>query len=370
MQKLKNILLLLATIIIFLILFEVLFRVFNIAPDYGPLKGLYQKDDALDFKMTPNFTGKFVRQEFNINIFTNSNGLRDAEYGAKKQNDFRILELGDSFTWGAYGTELNQTFAKILEKKLNEKSNGLNYQVINAGVPGYGTDQELLYLKNDGYKFNPDIVMVNFFVGNDFLDNSRTHELTVKKGYLVSNSPRQNALENMRNFLIMHFHSYRLIEKGTISLFNNFIQKYVKGKVQYDEYESKLFLKPASSEMNGEFSKTKIILDEMNSYLKSKNIKFVIVIIPLSYQVDENQKETFIKNNLDKKDFDMQQPQKIIIEWARKNNVEVIDLLPDLSKLNNNGDLYWKLNAHFNAKGNEAAGNIIYNNLVSRNITK
>ena len=56
----------------------------------------------------------------------------------------------------------------------------------------------------------------------------------------------------------------------------------------------------------------------------------------------------------------MGQPQKVIKEWAMQNNVTMIDLLPELSAQNSNDDFYWKLNSHFNAKGNEVAAKIIY----------
>ncbi len=115
---------------------------------------------------------------------------------------------------------------------------------------------------------------------------------------------------------------------------------------------------------------TKQILDDMNSYLKSKNIRFVVVIIPLDYQVDEAKKQSFIQNNLQGKDFDIGQPQKIILEWARQNDVNAIDLMPELEKLEKDYDLYWKLNGHFNEKGNEEVGRIVYEYLEENNIIK
>jgi len=363
---LKNILLLMGTIIVFLILLEGIARLFNLSSDYGAEKGMYRKDDLLDYSLTPNFTGRFTKSEFSIEVSTNSLGLRDVQYSDKKQNDYRILALGDSFTWGAYGTELSQTFIKLLEKKLNEKPDGLNYQVINAGAPGYGTDQEFLYLEKKSYQLKPDLVLLNFFVGNDFHDNIQSGEFTVKDGVLVAKKIKVSAPGKIRNFLLKYSYAYRLMEKGAIVLFKDFIQNHIKNKIENENYEAQLFSKPANDVMNEEFANTEKILGKLISYVKLNNMKLAIVIIPLNYQVDENQRQIFVRSNFkENQQYDMQQPQNAVKDWAKQNNVFVIDLLPGLSKINNNGGLYWKLNAHFNAKGNEEVSNIIYNELIN-----
>jgi len=267
---------------------------------------------------------------------------------------------------GGYGIASNETFLKILEKRLNENSPDTNYQVINAGVPGYGTKEEMFYLINRGYKLQPDLVILNFFAGNDFLGNIESEGLTAKNGILVKKKFKVTMAEKIRSFMLVHFHSYRLIEKRLINLFGNFIGKHVRGKIQQDGYQSELFLKPANDNIKLQINMAKELLDNMNSYLASNDIKFAIVIIPLKYQVDENLKELFIKNNYRAgEEVDMELPEKIIIEWALQNNVTVIDLLPKLSALNQNNDFYWKLNPHFNVKGNEVVGSIIYDELTN-----
>ena len=368
---LPGVLLLAITIIILFFLLETAVRIFNLAPDFGASKGMFQKDKLLDYSLTPNFSGKFAKSEFSIGVSTNSLGIRDVEYTDKKPNDYRILALGDSFTWGAYGTQLNQTFVKLLEKKLNKNPDKNNYQIINAGVPGYGTDQEMIYLENKGYKLKPDLVILNFFVGNDFKDNMQSGEFTVENGVLVSKNFNASASQMIRTFLIIYSHAYRVMEKGAIILFKDFIQKYIKGKIENDNYEKQLFLKPANAEISKEFGNTEKILDDFNAYIKSSSMKLVIVIIPLNYQVDNNQKQDFIKNNFNENEkYEMQLPQAVIKEWANKNNVTAIDLQPELAKIDNNDDLYWKLNGHFNANGNEAAAEIIYSELINnKNLT-
>jgi len=361
-----NVLLSLAAIIIFLFFFEIILRVTNISSDYGYPDGMYQEDTLLGYGMAPNFKGEFVKPEFRIEIATNSLGLRDREYFAKESDDYRILALGDSFTWGGYGIASNETFLKILEKRLNEKSPDTNYQVINAGVPGYGTKEEMFYLINRGYKLQPDLVILNFFVGNDFLGNIESEGLTAKDGILVKKKFKVTTAEKVRSFMLIHLHSYRLIEKKVITLFGNFIEKHIRGKIQQDGYQSELFLKAINDDIKSQIDTVKELLNNMNSYLSSNDIKFVIVVIPLKYQVDENLKELFIKNNYRVgEEVDMEFPEKIIVEWALQNDVSVIDLLPRLSALNQNNDFYWKLNPHFNVKGNEVVGSIIYAELTN-----
>ena len=77
--------------------------------------------------------------------------------------------------------------------------------------------------------------------------------------------------------------------------------------------------------------------------------------------------DTFIKKNFKSKDLvDIGAPQKAIIEWADKNNVPVIDLMPELAKKNQNNDFYWQFNPHFNIKGNQEVAQVLYTQLKTK----
>jgi hypothetical protein len=102
----------------------------------------------------------------------NSKGLRDVEHDYEKPADtYRILVLGDSFVEGRQ-VELERLFTRILEDLLNENAGqtGLHFEVISAGFGGWGTDQQLLYYENEGYKYSADLVLVSF-VFNDVSNN-------------------------------------------------------------------------------------------------------------------------------------------------------------------------------------------------------
>lgn len=97
-------------------------------------------------------------------ITINSKGLRDGEYSFDRNDKKRILVLGDSFAWG-FGVTEKERFSELLESKLG------NSEIFNAAVAGYSTDQQFLYYVNEGYKFNPDIVLL-LFCENDFIGNN------------------------------------------------------------------------------------------------------------------------------------------------------------------------------------------------------
>ncbi|MEM4235239.1 MAG: GDSL-type esterase/lipase family protein [Candidatus Methanomethylicaceae archaeon] len=79
-----------------------------------------------------------------------------------------MLVLGDSFA-EALQVPLEATFAKQLEAELNEM--GPPVEVINAGVGGWGTDQEAIFYAIEGFRYQPDLVLLLLFPHNDILNN-------------------------------------------------------------------------------------------------------------------------------------------------------------------------------------------------------
>jgi len=144
MSKLK----LIGYLIAVFIVFELLFRVFN------PFGISYF-----------NYTYKYFKscQETRLGYYlcnseeTNAFGLRGTEIGDK--NKKRILLIGDSVVWGM-GVSANETFAYQLQCMLPK------YQVINAGIGGWNTQNEYLWLKYEGIALKPDIVIL-YITAND-----------------------------------------------------------------------------------------------------------------------------------------------------------------------------------------------------------
>ena len=114
---------------------------------YHPTRGWAMIPNVKD--MTPFGPGKFVN--------TNSKGLRGTtEYPyARVPGKERILVLGDSFTFGTDVSD-EETYSHYLEADIP------NTEVLNLGIQGYGQDQMLLYLKEEGVKYHPDVVLLGF----------------------------------------------------------------------------------------------------------------------------------------------------------------------------------------------------------------
>jgi lysophospholipase L1-like esterase len=135
------------------------------------LKTWLEPVELLGFRLPSNFEGRGVVDEY---IKTNSQGLRDVEHDWKKRDGtFRILALGDSFTFG-WGVKLEESFIKQLERQLAREI-ALPVETINAGVPGYGLNHYYIYLKHIGIKYQPDVVVLSYFA--DDLPYSLKEEL-------------------------------------------------------------------------------------------------------------------------------------------------------------------------------------------------
>ncbi len=106
-------------------------------------------------------------------IYINSYSLRNREISETAGPDTtRIVILGDSFAYGQAVAE-EDIFVRRLERILNERSGGRAYEVVNAGVPGYGSAQELLFMRELSERgVRGDIYLLVMFT-NDILDNLR-----------------------------------------------------------------------------------------------------------------------------------------------------------------------------------------------------
>jgi lysophospholipase L1-like esterase len=145
-------------------------------------------DEELGWALRPSSMG-WYRYEGAARIQINSAGFRGPEIRREKPAGvFRVAVIGDSFTIGLDVPD-EQIFTHLLEKRLNGNPcvRGQRVEVLNFGVGGYGTLQELMVLRKHALAYRPDLVLLMFFSGNDVSDNSRAirQSMTDEAPFLV-----------------------------------------------------------------------------------------------------------------------------------------------------------------------------------------
>jgi tetratricopeptide (TPR) repeat protein len=122
---------------------------------------LYRYDKTLGWFPIPNTTNQFTASR-TITAAHNSMGFREREL--VRSSKPRVLVIGDSFVWG-YDVEAHERFTEALQARHPE------LDIYNAGVSGYGTDQEFLLLQQCFTNFQPAIVLLVFCSQTDTDDN-------------------------------------------------------------------------------------------------------------------------------------------------------------------------------------------------------
>jgi hypothetical protein len=135
-------------------------------------------DPIVGHRHRPNIAGYFAREGLGY-VRINSHGFRDKEYTVERNDKKRIVVLGDSYT-EALQVDLDRTYHGQLEAEFADR-----LEVLNFGVGGYGTAQELLTYKCFARTFRPDIVLLAFYPGNDLKDNVKALSGNYPRPYFV-----------------------------------------------------------------------------------------------------------------------------------------------------------------------------------------
>lgn len=138
-------------------------------PDESEL--ITEYDSVLGWRKKPLASRTYRTSEFTVTETTNSRGLRGPEYAFEKPADtYRILLLGDSFAEG-YTTGLDSTAGRVLERLLDSDGKKRS-EVINGGTAGYSTDQELLFFREAGRMYKPDLTVLLFYANDVWFNSS------------------------------------------------------------------------------------------------------------------------------------------------------------------------------------------------------
>lgn len=162
-----------SSLFILLILFFAELALRHFYPDYldqisgDHMNYIHRYSETYGWELQDRFRPGWIGQEIELNQKGYVGRIYDNERDYDKT---RILMLGDSIAFG-FGVRPEETFSSILD--LSEEQ----VEVINLAVQGYGTDQELIRFQEEGLYYKPDVVILNFCLGNDFMDNAASKSI-------------------------------------------------------------------------------------------------------------------------------------------------------------------------------------------------
>lgn len=317
----------------------VLFPRYNTNAEYGDFS-IRRVRSNMEYKHT-SIDGVF-------HFKTNNRGFRNDQDIAyeKKENEIRIVCLGDSHTLG-YEVNQHDTFSWVAENALRQQ--GLNATVINAGVSGFSTAEELVFLENEGYKYKPDYVVLGFNA-NDITDNIKSSIYCIKNDSLsilkYRHLPGVNIQNNIYKFKIVHFlgensYLYAFMFNTVWNFYNTKYQK--QNKVIQTEYS----ISNKQEYSQYEYDLSKKIIERMYKITSEKNIPFIILDIP----------QTDIKSSI---------PDTMVNFFTSHSDTlfYLQDMLPEYQKLSKTNVLHG--HKHISAETHQLLGNKIANFVISR----
>jgi lysophospholipase L1-like esterase len=199
-----------ASVLFALLVFEIFLRVTDFSyPTF------YRPDPVLGYTLEPGAEG-WQTKEGRAYVRVNSDGLRDREREKRKAADvLRVALLGDSYA-EAVQVALEDAFHAVLERRLGQcpAAAGRRVEVINFGVSGYSTAQELLTLRERVRAYEPDVVLLLVTTNNDVTDNVRAFKDADDIPYLVLRGDGLAPDNSFRDGLKFRFRTSSLARAG------------------------------------------------------------------------------------------------------------------------------------------------------------
>jgi lysophospholipase L1-like esterase len=283
-------------------------------PEVGQLASIHQLDANMGLVLKSNLDETFI---FGTRLATNSLGLRDREIGPKQPGELRVLSLGDSYAFG-YGVELEQMYAKVLERGLSRQLSPTVVSVINAGVVGYGTQQQRIAFQRLRGKVQPDFVLATFAAGNDVYDNA------------VFEEQIRTHLQTPLGLVGRHSHLMRLLLKVTFPIW--------------------FFLENRDPD---HIAHTVELLRELESDFLAAQVPFLVLVIPARHQIrPEVEPAANILMDLGFDGLVFRQNRRVI-QHFREDSIPFVDLWEPLVARDQQMRVSFTDDSHLNAIGHE-----------------
>jgi lysophospholipase L1-like esterase len=341
----SNVMLATIAVAVALIVAEIAVRAF--APRTSFSMSVNAWDPVVGTKQIPGAHGFVISPDCETDLDINSKGLRDWDYAYTKPSGVRrLLCLGDSYTCG-YGVALDETFAKVLERLLSDSADSLGaWEVINAGVGSTGTAHQLAYFETEGYRYDPDLVVLCFCEANDFSDNRRSQLYALRDGQLVKQRAPRTSMRGVQAILRTIPGYATLARKSQLlALVGAKAARLHYG--QLARWERHRAAAQSDSSSHEEFT-SKLLL-RLRDACTQHGARLLMMVVPLPGAADH-------------KPLTRQ-----LIEFARAHNITLVDLKSCFeAEERRTGVNLYRRDRHWNPRGHELVAGALYGFLQDR----
>jgi hypothetical protein len=382
-----NVLLVVGSVVGALLLGEGILALLQSKPLRVNHRDFYEYDPQLGWKKKANATRVNVTEEFRAAESTNSKGIRGGEYAyTKHPAEYRLLILGDSFAEG-YSVVFEDLFSEVLKTALNSVADNTSYEVINAATVGYGTDQELIFYKDEGYKYKPDLVIVMFYE-NDVIDNVTRREIygnykpvfNIQDNRLILVNPAatEHASDvkpsvadgrgDVDHRLKNRSRIYSLLETALTNW--GLIGKEIAAPPTIPK-DFRVLSKEPDAEIVNAWKVTEMLLVELKKTVQDSGARLLVFFVPSVHTVDSNVFEAT------KKKYEVPSglwsPLEVESNLVRICNEHSIDCIPTIARFKEEarsmgkdaGWFYFPRDAHWNIRGHRLVGKILSDYILS-----
>ena len=334
---------------------------------------IYRKSSDGQLLLRPRVTRQHSTRHWNVTVSINEEGWRDRPGLGSTQDSF-VLGLGDSLAFG-WGVELEESMFFLLER--GQRKQG-PVRLLKAAVPGTGPGDQLWLLQtmwqtpgqNLEAKRPPSVVILVFFVGNDFVDVQMggARQFQVEDGLLVRENFADEAPPALQALRMKTIRNSRLLQllMGTWWQWSHPDSEggpdAVHAPRRWDEWLrefAQIHLREYPPQTSKAVAQTLDLLTEMHQACRTLAADFLLVVVPRGYQVYENETEELRTSlGLSDDDLDLDKPQRILTEWAEHSGVRVADLLGPFREHHRTHPkqrLFYYPDAHLNRLGHRLA---------------
>lgn len=284
----------------------------------------------------------------------NAGGFNDREFTALP-GDYRIVGLGDSFAFGI--VPQNFTYLTKLEQKLKRQVG--NVSLFNMGISQTNPTDYYTILTKEGADLKPDLVLLSFFVGNDF------------------DVPRQPWFRHSYVLTALNYIykvSYQVKDFAGHQPYCDSCDTFQRPdylRIEKERLDSWMYHVPENGQYpdgkEGSFEQTVSALLRTRDYCKAQNAQFIVAIIPDELQVDAPLQRDLINAyfaKAGKLPYDVLTPTRRLIQRLRDNQISYLDLYEAFQKAIPTQRLYKPSDSHWNIAGNEFAAQLLADSLV------